>query len=127
MPKAQMPPSTSDRTATPNPVTGLDHHGLSDPHGKMTNMRTNPARPVTDTGDLPTAGRRVRGTSKQKNWRRPAQMAVIALELDLSGDPRVCRRLEAHWSAVFKLRRATQRDAGGLCRAYLAARHERAA
>jgi hypothetical protein len=37
------------------------------------------------------------------------------------------RRVERHWEAVFRLRRALQRDAGALCRAYLAARNERAA
>ena len=52
---------------------------------------------------------------------------MIALESDLSGDPVMRRRLEKHWAAVFGLRRGVHRDAGAACRAYLAARHERAA
>lgn len=67
---------------------------------------------------------RTRGKSKQANWRRPDDMAVIALDLDLSGDPRMRTRLEKHWAAVFGLRRALQRDVGAACRAYLAAPHE---
>jgi hypothetical protein len=35
------------------------------------------------------------------------------------------RRLEQHWVAVFRLRRALQRDAADRCRAYWAAHHER--
>lgn len=69
---------------------------------------------------------RRRGTSKTANWRRPEQVAVIALELDLSGDAVMRRRVEKHWDAVFRLRRAVQRGAGAASRAYLAARHERA-
>ena len=71
--------------------------------------------------------RRMRGKSKTKNWKRPEQVAVIALELDLSADPVMRKRLEQHWSAVFTLRRAIQRDARNACQAYLAAHHERAA
>ncbi|MGH3562041.1 MAG: transposase, partial [Mycobacterium sp.] len=70
---------------------------------------------------------RTRGKSKAANWRRPEQVAVIALELDLFSDPVMRRRMEEHWNAVFRLRRALQRDAGAGCRAYLAAPHERAA
>ncbi|ORA09117.1 transposase, partial [Mycobacterium angelicum] len=69
---------------------------------------------------------RRRGKSKTANWRRPEQVAVIALELDLSGDAVMRRRVEKHWDAVFRLRRAVQRGAGAASRAYLAARHERA-
>ena len=46
-------------------------------------------------------------------------MAVIALELDLSASPQMRRRLEKHWDAAFRLRRALQRDAEHLCTAYL--------
>jgi hypothetical protein len=53
-------------------------------------------------------------------------VAVIAVELDLSGDPVLRRRVEKHWDAVFRLRRALQGEAGAACRAYLAASHERA-
>lgn len=73
-----------------------------------------------------TAAPRVRGRSKAVNWRRPDEVAVIALELDLSGDQVMRARMEKHWDAVFRLRRALQRDAGSLCRAYAAARRERA-
>jgi hypothetical protein len=48
------------------------------------------------------------------------------VELDLCGDPVMRRRVEKHWDAVFGLRRGLQRDAGGACRAYLAAVRERA-
>jgi hypothetical protein len=68
---------------------------------------------------------RTRGKSKRANWQRPDQVAVIVLELDLAGDPRMRRRLERHWDAVFGLRRALQRDAGSLCRAYVAAHCQR--
>lgn len=74
----------------------------------------------------PLASPRTRGKSKQANWRRPDEVAVIALDLDLSIDPVMRRRVEKHWGAVFHLRRALQRDAGALCRAYLAAPNERA-
>jgi hypothetical protein len=50
---------------------------------------------------------------------------VIRLELDVS-DERLRRRVEQQWSAVFRLRRALQRDAAARCRAYWAAHHERA-
>lgn len=52
-------------------------------------------------------------------------MAVIRLELDTTGDM-VTRRLHAQWEAVFRLRRALQRDAVARCRAYWAAHQGRA-
>jgi hypothetical protein len=52
-------------------------------------------------------------------------MSVIPLELDAS-DQHVRERLERQWVAVFRLRRALQRDAQDRCRAYWAAHHERA-
>ena len=52
-------------------------------------------------------------------------MAVIRLELDVC-DARTRRRLERQWEAVFRLRRALQRDAADRCRAYWAAHYERA-
>lgn len=51
-------------------------------------------------------------------------MTVIPLELDAS-DAVVLRRLERQWRAVFRLRRALQRDAADRCRAYWAAHRER--
>lgn len=71
------------------------------------------------------ASPRTRGKSRQANWRRPDKVAIIALEIDLSADAVMRRRVERHCEAVFRLRRALQRDAGALCRAYLAARNER--
>jgi hypothetical protein len=68
---------------------------------------------------------RTRGKSKRANWRRPEQLAVIVLELDVAGDPTMRRQLERHWDAVFRLRRALQRDAGSLCRGYVAAHRGR--
>ena len=69
---------------------------------------------------------RRRGKSKAPNFSYDGPVSVIRLELDVSDD-RVRRRLERHWDAVFRLRRALQRDAAARCRAYWAAHHERAA
>ena len=69
---------------------------------------------------------RRRGKSKAPNFTYDGPVSVIRLELDVS-DGEVLRRLERHWGAVFRLRRALQRDAAARCRAYWAARHERAA
>jgi hypothetical protein len=85
------------------------------------------AAPVTDTttaisGDV--APRR-RGKSKNPNCTYDGPVSVIRLELDVS-DARVRGRLERQWAAVFRLRRAVQRDAAARCRAYWAAHHERA-
>ena len=68
---------------------------------------------------------RTRGKSKQPNWRRPDGGAVVPLELDLSGDSAMRRRVEAHFGGVFRLRRGLQRDARTVARAYLSARAER--
>jgi hypothetical protein len=51
-------------------------------------------------------------------------VSVIRVELDVT-DPAVRRRVERQWGAVFRLRRAIQRDAAARCRAYWAAHHER--
>ncbi len=69
---------------------------------------------------------RRRGKSKAPNFKYTGPVAVIRLELDVSGD-RLRQRLERHWRAVFRLRRALQRDAQARCRAYWAAHRERAA
>ena len=50
---------------------------------------------------------------------------MIRLELDVS-DARICLRLQRQWVAVFRLRRALQRDAAARCCAFWAARNERA-
>jgi hypothetical protein len=69
---------------------------------------------------------RRRGKSKAPNFKYDGPVSVIRLELDVSDD-RVRRRVERQWAAVFELRRALQRDAAAWCRAYWAARRERAA
>ena len=86
------------------------------------------AAPVTDTtaaisGEVVP---RRRGTSKAPNFKYGGPVSVIRLELDVR-DARVCRRLERQWTAVFRLRRALQRDAQARCRAYWAAHRERGA
>jgi hypothetical protein len=67
---------------------------------------------------------RRRGKSKAPNFKYEGPVSVIGLELDACDDL-MRRRLEKHWEAVFRLRRALQRDAADRCRAYRAARHER--
>jgi hypothetical protein len=67
---------------------------------------------------------RRRGKSKALNFTYDGPVSVIRLELDVS-DPVVLGRLERQWEAVFRLRRALQRDAADRCRAYWAAHHER--
>jgi hypothetical protein len=84
------------------------------------------AAPRTDTiaaisGD---AVPRRRGKSKAPNFKYDGPVSVIRLELDVS-DAVVCRRVKRQWAAVFRLRRARQRDAAHRCRAYWAAHHER--
>ncbi len=69
---------------------------------------------------------RRRGKSKAPNFTYDGPVSVIRLELDVS-DAGVRRRLERQWAAVFRLRRAAQRDAAARCRAYWAAHHERRA
>ena len=69
-------------------------------------------------------GPRRRGKSKAPNFTYEGPVSVIRLELDVS-DARVRRRLERQWAAVFRLRRALQRDAQARCRAYWAAHRER--
>jgi hypothetical protein len=69
---------------------------------------------------------RRRGKSKNPNFKYDGPVSVIRLELDVS-DARVLRRLQRHWAAVFRLRRAVQRDAAARCRAYWAAHRERGA
>jgi hypothetical protein len=88
------------------------------------------AAALTDTsaatsGDAPPSVRR-RGKSKAANFRYDGPVSVIRLQLDASDDA-MRRRLEGQWAAVFRLRRALQRDAASCCAAYWAARHERAA
>ena len=67
---------------------------------------------------------RRRGKSKAPNFSYDGPVSVIRLELDVS-DARVRRRLERQWAAVFRLRRALQRDAAARCHAYWAAHCER--
>ena len=67
---------------------------------------------------------RRRGKSKAPNFTYDGPVSVICLELDAC-DERVRGRLERQWAAVFRLRRALQRDAAARCRAYWAAQRER--
>ena len=69
---------------------------------------------------------RRRGPSKAPNFSYSGPVSVIRLELDAS-DERTRGRLERQWKAVFRLRRALQRDAGDRCQSYWAAHRERAA
>ena len=68
---------------------------------------------------------RRRGKSKALNFKYDGPVSVISLELDVN--ERIRQRLERQWAAVFRLRRALQRDAAARCRAYWAAYHERGA
>ncbi len=79
---------------------------------------------VATRGDV--APPRRRGKSKAPNFTYDGPVAVIRLELDATDDL-TRRRLERQWEAVFRLRRALQRDAQARCRAYWAAHHQRAA
>jgi hypothetical protein len=70
--------------------------------------------------DVSPGGRRRRGPSKvkadgTKNWQRPDQVAVIPLELDVSGDQVARTRLEKQWSAAFTLERAIKAEARTKC------------
>ncbi|HEU4362498.1 MAG TPA: transposase [Mycobacterium sp.] len=76
------------------------------------------------SGDGVVDAPRRRGKSKAANFTYGGRVAVIRLELDLA-DEHTRRRLELQWEAVFRLRRALQRDAAARCRAYWAAHHER--
>jgi hypothetical protein len=78
---------------------------------------------IAISGDVVGAARR-RGKSKAPNFRYDDPVSVIRLEVDASDSP-VRRRVQRQWEAVFRLRRALQRDAGARCRAYWAADHER--
>jgi hypothetical protein len=70
--------------------------------------------------------RRRRGKSRGQNFKYDGPVSVIRMELDVS-DQSTRRRVERQWAAVFRLRRALQRDAQHRCRAYSAAHRERAA
>ena len=62
---------------------------------------------IVVSGDV--APRR-RGKSKAPNFKSEGPVSVIRLELDASNDS-MRHSLERHWEAVFRLRRAVQRDA----------------
>jgi hypothetical protein len=69
---------------------------------------------------------RRRGRSKAPNFSYEGPVSVIRLELDIT-DARVRQRLERQWGAVFRLRRAVQRDAAARCQVYWVAHRERGA
>jgi hypothetical protein len=77
------------------------------------------------SGDDVVGAPRRRGKSKAPNFAYDGPVAVIRLELDVS-DAVTRQRVERHWEAVFRLRRALQRDAAARCRAYWSAPHQRA-
>jgi hypothetical protein len=89
-------------------------------------MNTMPSAPTDSLTSTGVVAPRRRGKSKAPNFKYEGPVSVIRLELDVC-DERVCRRLERQWAAVFRLRRALQRDAAARCRAYWAAPHERGA
>ena len=86
------------------------------------------AAAFTDTTTVTSGGvvARRRGKSTVPNFKYDGPVSLIRLELDVS-DERLRRRVERQWAAVFRLRRALQRDAAARCGAYWAARHERGA
>jgi hypothetical protein len=69
---------------------------------------------------------RRRGKSKAPNFTYEGPVSVIRLELDVSDEP-TRRRVQRQWAAVFRLRRALQRDAAARCGAYWVAHQQRAA
>jgi Putative transposase DNA-binding domain len=79
----------------------------------------------TDSPAAVVAGPRRRGKSKAPNFNYSGPVSVIRLEVDAS-DERARRRVEQQWRAVFRLRRALQRDAAARCHAYWSAHRERA-
>src|SRR5438445_806020 len=88
----------------------------------MSPMASVPADTTAPSGDVVPPRRR--GKSKAPNFTYDGPVSVIRLELDAS-DPVAGRRLQRQWDAVFRLRRALQRDAADRCRAYWAAHRER--
>ena len=89
----------------------------------MAFARTDIMAATSDDGV--TSVPRRRGKSTAPNFSYQGPVAVIRLELDVC-DARTRGRLERQWEAVFRLRRALQRDAADRCRAYWAAHRERA-
>ena len=80
----------------------------------MAAMGTDTSTVISGDG----TGPRRRGKSKAANFKYDGPVSVIRLELDVS-DRKVRRRLERQWEAVFRLRRALQRDAQRRCRSHL--------
>ena len=114
-----------------SPVTGsrMGHRCGSGLMSVGDGFITRMAATGTDTASITggdAVGLRRRGKSKAPNFKYEGPVAVIRLELDVC-DSVVRRRVERQWEAVFRLRRALQRDAQARCRAYWAAHHERAA
>jgi hypothetical protein len=91
----------------------------------MGSMACTPTDMAETSGDEVVGAPRRRGKSKAPNFKYDGPVAVIRLELDLA-DEHTRWRLQRQWEAVFRLRRALQRDAATRCRVYWAAHHERA-
>jgi hypothetical protein len=68
----------------------------------------------------------MRGRNKQPAWRTPEgqPLATVVLNLDTS-DAHARKRLETLYFTMFNLRRAMQRDAQRLCRAYWSRKEDR--
>jgi hypothetical protein len=96
---------------------------LSVGDGFITRMTAAPSDAATAMSGDAVLPRR-RGKSKAPNFKYDGPVSVIRIELDATGDL-VRRRMDRHWGAVFRLRRALQRDAQARCRAYWAAHYER--
>ena len=71
-------------------------------------------------------GKKGKKRGRKKGWSHDGPLSVIELELDLSGDPETRRRVEKQFAAAFELQQALRRDARSRCKAYGAARKERA-
>src|SRR3981189_1271013 len=76
------------------------------------------------SGEVVVVARR-RGRSKAPNFTHGGPVSVIRLELDVT-DTHVRKRGERQGGAVFRLRRAVQRDAAARCRVYRAPHREAA-
>lgn len=76
---------------------------------------------------MASSGKRTRGPNKQTPWSRNTDdgVSVLRLALDTS-DPLQRSRIEAMFEGAYVVTRALQRGVRDACRAYRAARHERA-
>ena len=72
------------------------------------------------------ASARQRGKNKRPAWRMPEGQATSTFVVSLdTSDAHARKRLQSLYFTMFNLRRALQRDAQRLCRAYWARKEER--